>query len=129
MHFNINTPLFLSVLSSAIGAGAMAIGVTEDTANLSRATTDITASQIQAIAPKSASCANAPAEGECATADVAAGNLTASFERYKVTSCAEKAAVIGLLAFESGEFQYNRNHFPGTPGQGSTFSLPYTRRH
>lgn len=81
----------------------------------------ITSSQIEKIAPKSVSCDNAEAEDECATSDTAARAISASFNRYKVSSRAEQAAVIGLMAFESNEFQYNRNHFPGVEGQGSTF--------
>ena len=29
------------------------------------------------------------------------------------------AAVLSLMAFESGDFKYNTNHFPGRPGQGT----------
>ncbi|KAF4175259.1 hypothetical protein CNMCM8694_008499 [Aspergillus lentulus] len=79
----------------------------------------ITAAQIEAIAPKSKSCADAPAPGECATSEQAAVNIAKSFETYKVTSVAEQAAVIGLMAFESLDFEYNRNHFPGVAGQGT----------
>ncbi|EAW08653.1 uncharacterized protein ACLA_095860 [Aspergillus clavatus NRRL 1] len=80
---------------------------------------NITPEQIAAIAPKSTSCANPPAPGECATAAQAAPHIARSFETYQVTSAAEQAAVIALMAFESGEFAYNRNHFPGVPGQGT----------
>ncbi|GFF53898.1 hypothetical protein IFM46972_09889 [Aspergillus udagawae] len=79
----------------------------------------ITAAQIETIAPKSKSCADAPAPGECATSEQAAANIAKSFETYKVTSAAEQAAVIGLMAFESLDFEYNRNHFPGVAGQGT----------
>ena len=44
-----------------------------------------------------------------------------AFKRDQVFSRAEQAAVIGLIAFESNEFQYNRNHFPGVERQGSMF--------
>lgn len=79
----------------------------------------LTAQQIEAIAPTSNTCDGAPSEGECATSEQAAQNIAKSFETYQVTSPAEQAAVIGLMAFESVEFKYNRNHFPGVPGQGS----------
>lgn len=81
----------------------------------------ITAAQLLQIAPKSKSCDNPPAAGECATAEQAALFITASLQTYNVTSRAEQAAVIGLMAFESVEFKYNRNHFPGRPGQGSAY--------
>lgn len=64
--------------------------------------------------------------GECSTAAQAVPFITKSFATYNVTSRAEQAALISLMAFESGDFKYNRNHFPppGRPGQGSTFA-PY----
>ncbi|KAL2855489.1 hypothetical protein BJY01DRAFT_2776 [Aspergillus pseudoustus] len=81
----------------------------------------ITAQQILHVAPNSTTCANAPAStlGECATAAQAAPALSAAFTKYTLTSKAEQAAVLGLIAFESGEFEYNRNHHPGVPGQGT----------
>lgn len=85
-----------------------------------KAGTTITESQILTIAPTSNTCDNAPAAGECATADTAAKNIAQSFDTYSVTSKAEQAAVISLMAFESLDFKYNKNHFPGVAGQGST---------
>jgi len=78
-------------------------------------------SQILAIAPNSQTCDNPPAKGECATAKQAAKFTAQSFDTYQVTSKAEQAAIISLMAFESDDFKYNKNHFPGTPGQGSKF--------
>ncbi|CAI7659913.1 unnamed protein product [Penicillium glandicola] len=85
--------------------------VTRDTA--------LTESQLLTISPASKSCTDAPAEGECATAKQAAKFTSQSFETYKVTSKAEQAAIISLMAFESGDFKYNKNHFPGVAGQGT----------
>ncbi|OJJ97327.1 hypothetical protein ASPACDRAFT_62995 [Aspergillus aculeatus ATCC 16872] len=84
-----------------------------------RDSTQITSEQIQTIAPTSNTCANAPAAGECATSDTAASSISKSFQTYGVTNKAEQAAVIGLMAFESGDFKYNKNHFPGVAGQGT----------
>ncbi|KAJ5752280.1 hypothetical protein N7520_009197 [Penicillium odoratum] len=81
--------------------------------------TTLTEAQIIAIAPTSETCDNPPAEGECATAQQAAKYSSQAFDDYQVTSKAEQAAVISLMAFESGDFKYNKNHFPGTPGQGT----------
>ena len=85
----------------------------------------ITASQITAIAPKSQSCANAPVPKggmpECASAQDAAVYIGESFKTYNVTSRAEQAAVIALMAFESAEFQFNRKQGLGVEGQGSEF--------
>jgi hypothetical protein len=41
--------------------------------------------------------------------DVHAGRIRA----YKVTSKAEQAAIVSLMAFETEDFKYNKNHFPG----------------
>ncbi|KAJ5628434.1 hypothetical protein N7490_010662 [Penicillium lividum] len=81
--------------------------------------TTLTEAQIIAIAPTSETCDNPPAEGECATAQQAAKFSSQAFDDYQVTSKAEQAAVISLMAFETGDFKYNKNHFPGTPGQGT----------
>ncbi|KAJ5699645.1 hypothetical protein N7536_002658 [Penicillium majusculum] len=81
--------------------------------------TALTESQIITIAPTSKSCTDAPAEGECATAKQAAKFTSQSFDTYKVTSKAEQAAIISLMAFESDDFKYNKNHFPGVAGQGT----------
>ncbi|KAL3480654.1 hypothetical protein BJX99DRAFT_220002 [Aspergillus californicus] len=86
-----------------------------------RSSVVITSDQIIAIAPNSTSCANAPAlaDGECATAAIAAPAISTSFNKYAITSKAEQAAIIALMAFESAEFWYSRNHFPGVAGQGT----------
>ncbi|KAJ5471051.1 hypothetical protein N7530_008408 [Penicillium desertorum] len=81
--------------------------------------TALTESQLITIAPSSKSCANAPAEGECATAKQAAKFTSQSFDTYKVTSKAEQAAIVSLMAFETEDFKYNKNHFPGVAGQGT----------
>lgn len=81
----------------------------------------LTESQMVAIAPTSKTCDDAPAKGECATAKQAAKFTAQSFNTYDVTSKAEQAAIISLMAFESDDFKYNKNHFPGVAGQGSKF--------
>lgn len=83
----------------------------------------LTEAQVLQIAPKSNTCDNPPAKGECATAKQAAKFTSQSFDTYHVTSKAEQAAIISLMALESGEFKYNKNHFPGVPGQGSKYSF------
>lgn len=71
------------------------------------------------IAPSSSSCANAPYPSECATNVDAAPYLIAAFENYKITNPSEIAAVLALMAYETGEFKYNINHSANTPGQGT----------
>ncbi|KAF2739331.1 hypothetical protein EJ04DRAFT_509034 [Polyplosphaeria fusca] len=80
----------------------------------------LTEAAIQAIAPSTASCAGAEFSNECATAADAVGPIQASFQKYGVTSTAEQAALIALMLYESGNFQYNIHHFPSpNPGQGT----------
>jgi hypothetical protein len=79
----------------------------------------LTAEQLIGIAPATASCTNAPFPAECADAATAATAINKSFETYKVTETGEKAALVAYMLFESGNFRYSRNHFPGRPGQGT----------
>ncbi len=77
--------------------------------------------QLISIAPTSGTCTNAPFPLECATASTAIAPLIASFANYSITTAAEQAALLSWMAFESGDFKYNQNHFPapGNPGQGT----------
>ena len=71
------------------------------------------------IAPASSSCANAPIASQCRTANQAARAIQASFDKYNITNINEKAALISLMAYETGSFKYHENVFPGRPGQGT----------
>lgn len=65
------------------------------------------ADTVLAIMPQSVSC-----EGrgdECATADGAAPYLAGSMSQYRVTSSAEQAGILALIAYESIELQYRTN--------------------
>ncbi|GAD91473.1 hypothetical protein ANI_1_1122134 [Paecilomyces variotii No. 5] len=123
--------LLISSLTFLLTSSANPVPIPAAIALIERSTSAITSSQIQTIAPTSTSCDNAPAAGECATAAQAATHIAKSFQTYKVTSPAEQAAVISLMAFESDDFKYNKNHFPGVPGQGTrnmqspTFNAKY----
>ncbi|KAK6528603.1 hypothetical protein TWF281_009841 [Arthrobotrys megalospora] len=87
----------------------------------------ITPAMILQIGPDAKSC---PREGpngdlapeECATADHAAPFITKAFAEYKINTIGEAASILSLMMFETGDFQYNRNHFAipgGNPGQGT----------
>ena len=78
----------------------------------------LTPAQVQAIAPKSSSCDNAPAAGQCRTATQAAPFILNSFRAFNLTSHGEMAAVLGMMAFESGDFKYNVPIIP-VPGKGT----------
>lgn len=85
----------------------------------------ITAAQLALAAPGSASCASASFASECHDAKKAAPLLNDAFKKYKQTTLGEIAALVGLMALESGDFQYNENHFPGRPGQGTKAMLMF----
>jgi hypothetical protein len=76
---------------------------------------------ILAIAPKSGDCDGASFADECATNVQAAPHLINAMFAYELYEPAQIGAVLAVQALESGEFKYNRNHFPepGRPGQGS----------
>lgn len=93
-------------------------------ASTQRTVSALTTDKLLTIAPKSSSCTNAPAAGECATAAQAAPVINDCFAQYAIDSAGAQAALLGLMAFETGEFKYNRNVYPGIPGQGSSFSPP-----
>jgi hypothetical protein len=79
------------------------------------------ASQLLQIAPTSNTCTGAPFPSECATADQAAPYLISAMSQYSITSPPEMAALLSLIAYETGDFKYNENHYPapGRPGQGT----------
>ncbi|KAI5797802.1 hypothetical protein EDC01DRAFT_651357 [Geopyxis carbonaria] len=81
----------------------------------------LTKQHILAVAPASAECTDPELIRlkECRTADQALPAIAASFERMNVTTVGEGAALLATMAFESGDFMYNRNKNPGTPGQGT----------
>jgi hypothetical protein len=79
------------------------------------------ASMLLIIAPTSGSCSGAPFSDECATNVEAAPYLITAMSTYGITSPSEIAAVLSLIAYETGDFKYNINHYPapGRPGQGT----------
>lgn len=79
----------------------------------------LTAAGLLTIAPKANTCTGAPFPAECRTAAQAAPFVTASFEKYNITHAPVQAALISLMAYETGDFKYGINHFPGVLGQGT----------
>lgn len=80
---------------------------------------------VEKIAPSSTSCSGASFPSECATADQATQPLVDAFNKYQVSTPGEQAALLSYMAYESGEFKYNKNHFPepGRPGQGTRIMM------
>lgn len=87
---------------------------------------------IEKIAPKSKSCA--ADNKDCRTASQAAPFIALGMFEYRIFNVREMAAVVSLIAFESGDFAYKRNMFPGRPGQGTAnmqmakFNLMYAKQ-
>jgi hypothetical protein len=71
---------------------------------------------IEAIMPKSTSCEGAEFPNECRTAEQAAPFVAKALIPF---SNEEKAALLALMGFESVDFRYKHNVFPGVEGQGT----------
>ncbi|CBX95538.1 hypothetical protein IAQ61_004369 [Plenodomus lingam] len=79
----------------------------------------LSAAKIEIIEPTTATCDAAPFPEECADSKTAAAALNGSFEKYKITAVGEVAALVAYTLFESGNYKYKQNHYPGRPGQGT----------
>ncbi|EPS41030.1 hypothetical protein H072_5082 [Dactylellina haptotyla CBS 200.50] len=89
----------------------------------------ITEDIILKIAPNSASCAN-PSPDDldgCGTAKVATPEIIASFDKYKIETIGEAAALISIMVYESAGFKFNKNVSQKRAGQGTKAMLmpPY----
>ena len=108
------------LLAGAFAICALAAPVPDcDEASKAEATGSLTAANLIAISSATASCSGASFPDECADATQAATALNKAFSTYQITSKGEKAAIVAYELFESGDFKYKKNHFPGRPGQGT----------
>lgn len=94
---------------------------------------------IEAIAPLSKDCSSPPPyignqpKDQCRTAEQLAGSLISAFFTHGVYSVKQMAAVVALMAFESGDFEYKLNQVEAHHGQGTAnmqspaFNLKYGR--
>ena len=46
-------------------------------------------------------------------------HIVKSFQHYGISSAGVQAALLSIMAFESGNFKYSINISPGVPGQGT----------
>ncbi|KAK7043166.1 hypothetical protein VNI00_008520 [Paramarasmius palmivorus] len=83
-----------------------------------RQANSLTLEQLNTII-KQTSCTNAQFPEECRDASQALPFVNKAFSDYNITTIGEKAALLSLMAFESGNFEFNINHFPGRAGQGT----------
>lgn len=112
--------LFKTTLFAATFAlGALAAPLPTDCDEAETSVKALTAEKLIAIAPKTATCDGADFPEECADATHATTAINKSFDTYNVTSIGEQAALVAYMLFESGDFKYSKNHFPGRPGQGT----------
>ncbi|KAJ1799902.1 hypothetical protein LPJ59_001506 [Coemansia sp. RSA 2399] len=89
------------------------------------AATTITLDQLNNAIPDrvgSSSCATS----ECATNTQALSSINKAIAAYGVTQMGEITALISLMAYESGDWLYNINHYPGRAGQGTRAMLMYS---
>jgi hypothetical protein len=107
------------LIASAFALCAFAAPIPDCDNDAPQTGASLTAANLIAIAPATQSCDGAPFADECADATQAAAALNKAFATYKITSKSEKAAIVAYEIFESGNFKYKKNHFPGRPGQGT----------
>lgn len=81
--------------------------------------TCISAADLIQIAPNTTSCDGAAFPQECAPAGVAAPNIDESFALFKIDSFGAQAALVSIMLFETGDFKFKINHYPGVAGQGT----------
>ena len=82
---------------------------------------DITADQVSKFAPGTSACTTSTLE--CTSCQDTANGLNDAFKTYGFTTLGQKAGIIAYMAFESVDFAYNTNQFPGRPGQGTKCML------
>ncbi|KAL1305711.1 hypothetical protein AAFC00_007298 [Neodothiora populina] len=97
-----------------------------------RAPCVISAKDIQTIAPDTSICnTTAQYASECSPAAHAAPFVALSYAHYDISSFGAQAALLSLMLYETGSFKYDKNHWPGVPGQGTrnmqspAFNLKY----
>ncbi|KAF7945387.1 hypothetical protein EAE96_010162 [Botrytis aclada] len=108
--------LFKTLQITLLSAFAIASPIASNNLILGRATQAETI--VGGISSASTDCSTAPFPTECATLAQAAKGMAIAFGAAEFTA-AEMGAMIALMAFESVNFQYNINHSPGRPGQGT----------
>jgi hypothetical protein len=86
---------------------------------------------VVAAIPGSDSCAGAEFPNECITADAATPFIAQSLVTYGISSKAAQAAVLSLIAVETG-LKYNTHHFPSpdpTQGARNMMTAPFIAKY
>ncbi|KAJ3996794.1 hypothetical protein F5050DRAFT_1570794 [Lentinula boryana] len=120
----------LLILNALQTAQAAFIPVSRSSSPSLSNSSEITLSQLDAII-NGTTCPLKGSESldECRTAAQALPFVNKGFSDYNITSVGEKAALLSLMSFESGGFQFNINHFPGNPGQGTRNLMEFPAKH
>lgn len=107
------------------------LGVALPVYSLDARSSTLTADQLAVIAPASKSCVGATHPDECRTSAEALQPILNSFAKYSIDTAGAQAAVLSTIAFESADFKFQKNYYPGNPGQGTrnmqsaAFNLKY----
>jgi len=132
----VSTPLFISLLlllSSGLApsrALPLTLAPTSTAVSNDARPFGMAAAHIIAAVPSTVNCPSSN-PGPCRTAAQIAPLINKSFSKFGFLSRGEQAAIFSLMAFESGNFAFDVNVFPGRPGQGTRnmmmfdFILPY----
>jgi len=104
--------LFVSLLGLATACPIPQAGPVALAASGVKATPQI----VVGAAPGSAGC---DGSASCRTADQAAPLIQAAFDKFGFNTAGEQAAIMALMAFETGDFKFDVNVFPGRAGQGT----------
>ncbi|QIW98111.1 hypothetical protein AMS68_003629 [Peltaster fructicola] len=80
---------------------------------------NLSAKNLVTISPATASCGDTSAGAECRTAGQAVQNILGSFFMFRISDFNTQAALVAVMLYESGNFKYSKNHYPGVPGQGT----------
>ncbi|KAI0244554.1 hypothetical protein L0F63_007102, partial [Massospora cicadina] len=78
----------------------------------------LTAAKLE-TAMSSCGRAMAGAEGENISCNKALPYIKQAFDQYNLVTPEQMAFYISVISVESSNLSYNRNHFPGRPGQGT----------
>lgn len=108
--------LFKAIQLTLFSAFAVASPIASNSLMLGRATGAETI--VGGISSALTDCSTAPFPAECATLAQAAKGIAIACGSGEFTA-GEIGAMIALMSFESVNFQYNINHTPGRPGQGT----------
>ena len=109
MQIKLATSLLFSAIFSALATAAPAYETFQGDAKIS----DITAAQVLQFAPN------------CPDSEAAASALNDAFRAYGLDTLGQIAGLTAYMAYESGDFVYDKNVFPGRPGQGTKCMLMF----